>query len=74
MTALPRETGKKLGLVIDLDTCVGCHACATSCKEWNATGYFAPLTDQDQQGADPHGAIRVYGDQVLPQLRGARVA
>ena len=24
-------------------------------------------------GADPHGAIRVYGEQVLPQLRGARV-
>ena len=25
----------KLGLVIDLDTCVGCHACAIACKEWN---------------------------------------
>ena len=25
----------KLGLVIDLDTCVGCHACAVACKEWN---------------------------------------
>jgi hypothetical protein len=24
-------------------------------------------------GADPVGAIRVYGDQVLPALRGARV-
>ena len=32
MTALPAATGKKLGLVIDLDTCVGCQACATSCK------------------------------------------
>jgi coenzyme F420-dependent glucose-6-phosphate dehydrogenase len=29
---------------------------------------------QNNSGADPHGAIRVYGDQVLPQLRGARVA
>ena len=54
MTALPPHTEKKLGLVIDLDTCVGCHACATSCKEWNATGYSAPLTDQDNQGPDPH--------------------
>ncbi len=30
MTALPATTAKKLGLVIDLDTCVGCQACATS--------------------------------------------
>jgi coenzyme F420-dependent glucose-6-phosphate dehydrogenase len=29
---------------------------------------------QNNSGADPHGAIRVYGEQVLPQLRGARVA
>lgn len=56
MTALPAETGKKLGLVIDLDTCVGCHACATSCKEWNTGGYSAPLSDVDPYGADPVGA------------------
>jgi Fe-S-cluster-containing dehydrogenase component len=36
---------KKLGLVIDLDLCVGCHACATACKEWNSGGHMAPLTD-----------------------------
>ncbi len=56
MTTLPETTAKKLGLVIDLDTCVGCQACATSCKEWNTQGYSAPLTDQDTHGADPHGA------------------
>ena len=55
MTTLPASTGKKLGLVIDLDTCVGCHACATSCKEWNSGGYAAPLTDQDPYGVDPRG-------------------
>jgi len=33
MTQLPPPATKKLGLVIDLDTCVGCHACAVSCKE-----------------------------------------
>jgi coenzyme F420-dependent glucose-6-phosphate dehydrogenase len=27
----------------------------------------------NNSGADPHGAIRVYGEQVLPALRGARV-
>jgi excinuclease ABC subunit C len=42
MTALPATTAKKLGLVIDLDTCVGCQACATSCKEWNNGGYSGP--------------------------------
>ncbi len=39
MTKLPERNEKKLGLVIDLDTCVGCQACATSCKEWNTGGY-----------------------------------
>ena len=59
MTSLPtleERSGKKLGLVIDLDTCVGCHACAVSCKEWNTQGYSAPLTDVDAYGADPVGA------------------
>lgn len=42
MTSLPSlPTPKKLGLVIDLDVCVGCHACVISCKEWNTGGYAA---------------------------------
>jgi hypothetical protein len=28
---------------------------------------------QNASGADPHGALRVYGEKVLPALRGARV-
>ncbi len=55
MTCLPQSTDKKLGLVIDLDICVGCQACATSCKEWNTGGYSAPLSDHDPYGADPSG-------------------
>jgi Fe-S-cluster-containing dehydrogenase component len=55
MTSLPSTTGKKLGLVIDLDTCVGCQACVTSCKEWNAGGHMAPLTDIEPYGAEPDG-------------------
>ncbi len=58
MTALPQAAPnqKKLGLVIDLDTCVGCQACATSCKEWNDGGTASgPLTDVDPYGKDPHG-------------------
>ena len=46
---------KKLGLVIDLDTCVGCHACAVNCKEWNAQGHPAPLSDFDTSGDEPWG-------------------
>ncbi len=66
MTSLPPPSAKKLGLVIDLDTCVGCQACVTSCKEWNSQGYPAPLTDFDPQGADPSGVWlnRVHGYEV----------
>jgi Fe-S-cluster-containing dehydrogenase component len=47
VTRLPETTAgqKKLGLVIDLDTCVGCHACAVNCKEWNTSGHSGPLSD-----------------------------
>ena len=55
MTSLPVSTSRKMGLVIDLDICVGCHACAVSCKEWNTGGYGAPLSDQDPYGPDPMG-------------------
>lgn len=56
MTSLPATPPEnRLGLVIDLDTCVGCHACAVSCKEWNTAGYPAPLSDQDPYGAAPSG-------------------
>jgi Fe-S-cluster-containing dehydrogenase component len=56
MTALPAApTGKKLGLVIDLDTCVGCHACAVNCKEWNTGGHMGPLTDENPYGQGTHG-------------------
>ena len=49
MTSLPNNPpAKRLGLVIDLDICVGCHACVVSCKEWNTGGYPAPLSDQVQ--------------------------
>ncbi len=56
MTSLPEEQSKtRLGLVIDLDICVGCHACAVNCKEWNSSGYHAPMTDKDPYGHDPLG-------------------
>ena len=68
MTALPAATAKKLGLVIDLDTCVGCQACATSCKEWN--------TRRLLRAAHRPGALRRRSARRLAQprarLRGGR--
>lgn len=55
MTCLPEKTSRKLGLVIDLDTCVGCQACVTNCKEWNTGGHMAPLTDTNPYGAEADG-------------------
>jgi sulfite dehydrogenase (quinone) subunit SoeB len=77
----------QLALVIDLNVCVGCHACVTSCKEWNTSGDAGPLVDLRPYGADPTGTFfnRVQtfevGEfpehrdgalpEVLPALRGA---
>ncbi|MEZ5648483.1 MAG: 4Fe-4S dicluster domain-containing protein [Alphaproteobacteria bacterium] len=68
MTDLPQTpSAVKLGLVIDLDICVGCHACAVSCKEWNSGGYSAPLTDFDPYGTHPSGVWfnRVHSFEVV---------
>ncbi len=69
MTSLPQSTGKKLGLVIDLDTCVGCHACAVNCKEWNTGGHMAPLTDLNPYGKGQDGVWfnRIHAYEVVPE-------
>ncbi len=58
----------KLGLTVDLDTCVGCHGCATACKQWNSSGTIGPLTDLNAYGEDPDGPwlnrIRTYEVQT----------
>ena len=73
MTDLPTQTTRKLGLVIDLDTCVGCHACVISCKGWNTENYGAPLSDQDAYGGNPRGTFlnRVHSYEVQPEAQGA---
>ncbi|MBI4666190.1 MAG: 4Fe-4S dicluster domain-containing protein [Nitrospinae bacterium] len=45
----------QLALVIDLNKCVGCHACAVNCKSWNTSGQFGPLTDKQPYGEKPDG-------------------
>lgn len=60
----------RLGLVIDLDVCVGCHACATACKQWNTGGEIGPLSDEQPYGESPDGVwfnrIRHYETQDYP--------
>lgn len=75
MTALPANTEKKLGLVIDLDTCVGCHACAVNCKEWNTGGYGAALSDTDPYGAEVSGTWlnRIHTFEVEAEDEPARI-
>ena len=66
MTALPPPTAKKLGLVIDMDTCVGCHACAVACKQWNSGGVAGPVTDEQAYEKEPFGVWfnRVHSYEV----------
>lgn len=53
----PQTLARQLALVIDLNVCVGCHACVTSCKEWNTSGSAGPLVDQNAYGANPTGTF-----------------
>lgn len=47
----------QLALVIDLNVCVGCHACVTSCKEWNTSGEAGFMSDERPYGEDPTGTF-----------------
>lgn len=47
----------QLALIIDLNVCVGCHACVTSCKEWNTSGSAGFMTDENPYGKDPTGTF-----------------
>jgi Fe-S-cluster-containing dehydrogenase component len=47
----------QLALAIDLNVCVGCHACVTSCKEWNTSGSAGPMIDQRPYGENPTGTF-----------------
>lgn len=64
----------RLGLVIDIDACVGCHACATACKEWNGASLMAGgAPDYDPQGPAPSGVwfnrVRHYEAGEYPESR-----
>ena len=71
MTSLPSPSPKKLGLVIDLDVCVGCHACAVNCKEWNSGGHAAPLSDF---ASASNASIRLNASAVFPSLNSAQAS
>ena len=73
MTDLPPPSKKKLGLVIDLDTCVGCQACAVGCKQWNSGGIAGPVTDEQPYDKAPSGVWfnRVHSYELQAQDAGA---
>ena len=47
----------QLALVIDLNVCVGCSACVTSCKQWNTSGPAGPMSDFNPYDANPTGTF-----------------
>ena len=59
-------------LVIDLDVCVGCQACVTSCKAWNTSGESGSLTDLRPYDADPLGTffnrVQTYEAGAYPDV------
>lgn len=61
----------QLALVIDLNVCVGCQACVTSCKQWNTSGQAVALSDQNPYGADPSGTffnrVQTYEVGTFPE-------
>ena len=68
----------QMALVIDLNVCVGCHACVTSCKEWNTSGEAGSLADFRPYDADPSGTffnrVQTYfagRGEFAARLRGA---
>jgi len=75
MTQLPPPSSRRLGLVIDLDICVGCHACVIACKGWNTENQAGPLSDIDAYGAAPSGTFlnRVHSFEIQPETGAAQV-
>jgi Fe-S-cluster-containing dehydrogenase component len=59
-------------LVIDLNVCVGCQACVTSCKAWNTSGESGSLTDLRPYDADPLGTffnrVQTYEAGTYPDV------
>ena len=60
--AKPIKSGPRWGMVIDLDRCTGCQACATACQQEN--NIPPPLADSAAEGR----SIRWM--DVTPQLEG----
>jgi tetrathionate reductase subunit B len=63
--ALPPEGRKRLAMAIDLERCIGCHACTAACKAENQVplGVFRDWVEEHQLGQYPYA--RPY---FLPKL------
>lgn len=67
MTAAPASS-PRFALVIDLDACVGCHACTMACKGWQGQDPETALGDRDPLGPAPEGVFltRVHSYEIEP--------
>lgn len=54
---MSKEKSKQLALAIDLNVCVGCSACVTSCKSWNTSGSAGSMADKNPYDKDPSGTF-----------------
>ena len=59
----------QLALVIDLNVCVGCHACVTSCKEWNTSGTAGFLADENPYAKSERSPVPII-DSVFALQNG----
>src|SRR5258708_1753032 len=62
----------QLALVIDLNVCVGCHACVTSCKEGNTSGSAWPPAalhpySQEPESIGSKGIREGAGYALMPE-------
>ena len=69
------RTPNKRTLVIDLDSCTGCHACTIACKGWQNANEDTRLPDADAYGKAPFGAFlnRVHSYEVIEENAPARL-
>jgi tetrathionate reductase subunit B len=63
--AFPERGTKRLGMVIDLERCIGCHACTVACKAENNVplGVFRDWVEEHVLGEYPHAV-----PHFLPKL------
>ena len=55
------------GIIVNIDKCVGCHACAIACKEENqvAPGIFYDCLKYTSDAADEYTCVALGGRRII---------